>query len=203
VYSFTVSYTYINLQCTTYLLYSFLSHIVVLGRTNIFNTFKSLEKRIKKNTKWTVNTNCGAVDAWYGVLETQKIFGSNQNKPKQNLFRLCFNLFRANKQNSGLFWLVLVCFGLFRYFDPISKQPKQTEIFLKIPKSALYQNVSIGLLFVSVQSKQGNSLFHYRSKTTEINCFETNRNNPKFLKNTNICSLSNWFGWSSVCFSSI
>jgi hypothetical protein len=69
---------------------------------------------------------------------------------------------------------------LFRCFDPISKQPKQTEIFVKIPKSALYQNVSVGLLFVSVQSKQTNSLFHYRSKTTETNCFETNRNNPKF-----------------------
>jgi hypothetical protein len=37
----------------------------------------------------------------------------------------------------------------------------------------------VGLLFVSVQSKHRNSLFRYRSKTTETNCFETNQNKPK------------------------
>jgi hypothetical protein len=56
-------------------------------------------------------------------------------------------------------------FGLFRCFEPISKQPKQTELFqikpkqtettlnfLKIARYALHQTVSVGLLFVSVQS---------------------------------------------------
>ncbi len=123
-----------------------------------------------------MNTNCGAVDGRVSSKH-KKIFGSNQNKPKQNLFRLCLDLFRATKK----LWFVLVSFGLFRFVSVFrSKQPKQTEIFLKLPKSPLYQNVSVGLLFVSVQSKQTNSLFHYRSKTTETNCFETNRNNPKF-----------------------
>jgi hypothetical protein len=72
-----------------------------------------------------------------------------------------------------------VCFGLFQCFEPISKQrkqkelfrnkPKQPKIFRKIPKYALYQTVSVCLLFVSVQSKYRNSLFRYRSKT---NCFK-------------------------------
>jgi hypothetical protein len=36
-------------------------------------------------------------------------------------------------------------------------------------KYAPYQTVSVGLLFVSVQSKHRNSLFRYRSETTETN----------------------------------
>ncbi len=71
-------------------------------------------------------------------------------------------------------------FCLFRCFEPISKQLKQTELFrnkpkqtettlnfLKIPIYDLYQTVSVGLLFVSVQSKHRNSLFRYRTETTE------------------------------------
>ena len=46
--------------------------------------------------------------------QTKIIFGSNRNKPKQDLFR--------------------VCFGLFRCFEPISKQPKQTDLFRNKPK---------------------------------------------------------------------
>ncbi len=62
-------------------------------------------------------------------------------------------------------------FGFFRCFEPISKQRKQTElfrnkpkqpyIFWKIPKYALYQTASVGLLFVLVQLKQRKSLFWY------------------------------------------
>ncbi len=39
----------------------------------------------------------------------KKHFGSNRNKPKQDLFRLCF--------------------GLFRRFEPRSKELKQTKLF--------------------------------------------------------------------------
>ncbi len=62
-------------------------------------------------------------------------------------------------------------------------------------------------------------LFHETIKQKNLFCFgvrtyietiETNRNVPKrtkttqnFHKNTKICSLSNCFGWSSVCFGSI
>jgi hypothetical protein len=87
--------------------------------------------------------------------------------------------------------------------------------------SEKYPNILswVGLLFVSVQSNHRNSLFLYRSETTETKCSETNRKNrknekneknekirknPKFsVKNGKICSLSNCFGWSSVCFGSI
>jgi hypothetical protein len=44
----------------------------------------------------------------------------------------------------------------------------------------------------------------YRNNGNKQNCFETNRNNPKFSEEKKkICSLSNCFGWSSVCFGSI
>jgi hypothetical protein len=73
-------------------------------------------------------------------------------------------------------------FGLFRCFEHILKQLKQTELFRnkskqteltlnflnKIPKYALYQTVSVALLLVSVQSKHRNSLFRYRSETSWI-----------------------------------
>jgi hypothetical protein len=96
-----------------------------------------------------VNTNCGAVDG--RVSSKQKKF---LVRTQTNLNKICFgcvSICFALKKNSGLFWLVLVCFGVFRCFDSVSKQPKQTEIFVKIPKSALYENVSVCLLFVSVQ----------------------------------------------------
>ncbi len=41
-----------------------------------------------------------------------------------------------------------------------------------------------------------------RNNWNKQNCFETNRNNPKLSENTKISSLSNCFGWSSVCFGS-
>ncbi len=108
-----------------------------------------------------------------GVSSKKKI-GSNRNK--QN--KICF----------GVFWFVSwnqnsVCFGLLWCFEFISKQTKQTELFRnklkqtettlnfqkKIPKDALSQTVSVALLFVMVQSKHQNSLFRYRSETTETN----------------------------------
>jgi hypothetical protein len=71
----------------------------------------------------------------------------------------------------------------------------------------------VGLLFVSVQSKHRNSLFGIEakqpkqtvSKQTEKNRkYRKKQKNPKFsVKNCKICSLSNCFGWSSVCFGSI
>ena len=91
----------------------------------------------------------GSITAREGVLETKK-------KKKQDLFQFCFGLFHKT--------IIQKKFVLFRCFEPISKQLKQTEmfrnkpkqpkIFIKISKYALYQTVSIGLLFVSVQLKQ-------------------------------------------------
>jgi hypothetical protein len=54
------------------------------------------------------------------LKQTKINFGLNRNKPKQDLFRVCFGLFRETKNKN---------FGLFRCFEPISKQPKQTKLF--------------------------------------------------------------------------
>ncbi len=136
---------------------------------------------------------------------------------KQRSVSVVFRFVSWNQKQKNL-----VCLGLFGCFEPLSKQPKQTELFhtklkqtettqhfLKNTKICSLSNCFVGLLFVSLQSKHWNSLFRYSSETTETNCFETNcfetnKNNPKFSeKNTKICSLSNCFGCSSVCFGSI
>ncbi len=57
--------------------------------------------------------------------QTKINFGSNRNKPKQDLFRVCFGLFRETKKKK---------FRFFRCFEPISKQPKQTDLFRNKPK---------------------------------------------------------------------
>ncbi len=70
----------------------------------------------------------------------KKNFGSNRNKRKQDLFRVCFGLFHETKKK---------IFGLFRCFEPISKQPKQTELFrnepkqwLIVPKNGIFQTLA-------------------------------------------------------------
>ncbi len=85
------------------------------------------------------------------------------------LFLLVFCLFGFNLNIETL------CLGI----DP--KQPKQTgskqtktnrnnpKFYEKIPKYALYHTVSVALLFGLVQSKHQNSLFWYRTETTETN----------------------------------
>ncbi len=52
--------------------------------------------------------------------QTKLNFGSNRNKPKQDMFRFV-------SWNQKL--KISVCFGLFWCFKPISKQLKQTELF--------------------------------------------------------------------------
>jgi hypothetical protein len=71
-----------------------------------------------------------------------------------------------------------------------SKQTETALHFLKIPKYALYQIVSVGLLFISIQSKHQNSLFRYTVELKKLTQTvskqtKTNRNNPNFCeKNT-------------------
>ncbi len=66
--------------------------------------------------------------------------------------------------------------------------------------SVCFGSIETLKLSVSVKKRNNrNKLFRNKPKQTE-----TNRKNPKFSeKNTKLCSLSNCFGWSSVCFSSI
>jgi hypothetical protein len=156
--------------------------------------------------------------------QTKENFGSNQNKPKQDLFQLCFGLFRETKNQKFRFVSVFRtyietpetnrtvskqtkttlnfqkntkicslsnCFCLFRFngnidilcFSIEAKQPKQTvskqtetnrnnpKFSEKIPKYALYQTFSFALLFISVLSKNRNSLFRYRTKQLKQSFF--------------------------------
>ncbi len=95
---------------------------------------------------------------------------------KKKLFRLVFCLFRFNRN------IKTRCFGLefetteTNCFETNQNKLKQTEttrnntkFYEKIPIYALYKTVSVDLLFVSVQSKYQNSLFRFRSETTETN----------------------------------
>jgi hypothetical protein len=59
------------------------------------------------------------------VKQSNFLFGSNRNKPKLNLFR-----FRETQKK------FLVCFSSFRCFGPVSKQPKQTELYPNKPKKS-------------------------------------------------------------------
>ncbi len=119
---------------------------------------------------------------------------SSRNKPKRDLFRfvswnqkqkfsVCFdvsNLYRNNRNKQNCF----------------KSNRNKPKIFWKIPKYALYQTVSVGLLFVLVQSKHGNSLFQYRIRNNQNKMFrnkpeqiETTRNNTKFYEKIPIYAL--------------
>ncbi len=114
----------------------YLTGVWELGRENsgnILHFWRSWPNR--------TSGNC-TVFPHYGLVK------SISQLPKQDLFRLCFGLFRETKNYK--FRFVSVCFGV--------------------------SNL-------------------YRSNWNKQNCFETNRNNPKLMKNTKICSLSNCFGW--------
>ncbi len=63
-------------------------------------------------------------------LEMKKIIF--RFKPKQTETRSVSGLFRFVSWNQKI--IIFVCFGLFRCFKPISKQPKQTELFRTGPK---------------------------------------------------------------------
>jgi hypothetical protein len=103
--------------------------------------------------------------------QTKINFGSNRNKPKQDLFRVCFGLFRETKKKN---------FGLFRCFEPILKQRKQTDLFRSKPKqtetnSKFYEKFPnilsfklFGWVFCLFWFNR-NSLFWYKSETTETN----------------------------------
>jgi hypothetical protein len=62
-----------------------------------------------------------------GCPRNNQIFflGSNRNKPKHNLFRFIFGLFRETKK---------LFFRSVSVFRSVSKQPKQTDLFRNKPK---------------------------------------------------------------------
>jgi hypothetical protein len=94
--------------------------------------------------KFIVPDGGNKVDSGIGFLcttvsskQSNNIFGLNRNKPKL----ICFGCSVKPKTKH---------FGLFRCFEPISKQPKQTELFRNKPENPKifwkYQN----LLFIKM-----------------------------------------------------
>jgi hypothetical protein len=111
---------------------------------------------------------------------------TNWNNPKLSekylnmlsikLLRFVFCLCRFNRN------IKTRCFGIeletteTNCFKTNQNKPKQsettrnnTQFYEKLPIYALYQTVLVGLLFVLVQFKHRNSLFRYRSETSETN----------------------------------
>ncbi len=172
-------------------------------------------------------------------------FGSNRNKPKLNLFRLFFGLFRETKKH--FFRFVSVCFGvsdwnrnkqnfletnrknlqktliffsvqtetdrnsicfgyfsgcffakpkkcffdLFRYFGPVSKQPKQTELMVwGIKKVVILTNL---LLFRLV------FCLFWLFRNTKTPCFDIKTKQPKQTSCFGQC-VEISFGSSFCCF---
>jgi hypothetical protein len=97
--------------------------------------------------------------------QTKIIFGPNRNKPKQDLFRVCFGLFRETKKKN---------FGLFRCFEPISKQPKQTDLFRNKPKQT-ETTLNFGKIF-ELNCLGGSSVCFGSIETL---CFGIEANQPK------------------------
>jgi hypothetical protein len=129
----------------------------VKPKTKIFGLFRCF-KLISKQPKQT---------ELFRIIPKQPETTLNFLKKYQNmlsfkLFRLVFCLFRFNRK------IETHCFGI--EFETTEtncsgtnrKQAETTQnntkLYEKIPIYALYQTVSVGLLFVSVQSKHRNSL---------------------------------------------
>ncbi len=151
-------------------------------------------------TNTTINTNIYfSLKAWHtigsqvavtgnqGVLETIKFFfGLNRNKPKLNLFRLFFGLFRETKNH--FFQLVLVCFVVSdRYRNNRNKPKKSPKNFGVLetvnffspfePKQTETQSVSVIFRFAfSGNNKFFFGLFRFVLMfRTSIKTTETNR----------------------------
>jgi hypothetical protein len=97
---------------------------------------------------------------------------TNRNKSCFGCVSVCFV-----KPKNKKFRFVSVCCGVSTLLyiettetNSVSKQTETTLNFLKNTKYALYQTVTVDLLFVSVQLKHRNSLFRYRTETTEQTC---------------------------------
>ena len=140
--------------------------------------------------------------------QTKINFGSNRNKPKQDLFRVCFGLFRETKNKKIRFFSV---------FQTFIETTETKELFHNKPKqkrnnpkfSEKYPNILsfklFGWVFCLFRINQ-NSLFRYRSETTvtpKQTVSKQTETTLNFRENTKICSLSNCFGWSSIYFGSI
>ncbi len=154
-----------------------------------------------------------------------KNFSLNWNKPKQDMFWFCFGLLYETKNKKFRF------VSVFRtYIETIEtnrinpKFSKQYQNMLSIKLFRLVfclfwfnrnietnpNKIRFGFVSVCFVKPKTKKFWYVSVFRTYIETIETNRTFSKqtestlnFPKNTKICSLSNCFGWSSVCFDSI
>ncbi len=116
--------------------------------------------------------------------QTKINFGSNRNKPKQDLFRVCFGLFRFVSLNQKE--KVSVCFGVSNLYRNNRNKQICFVINRNNPKfSEKFPNILSFKLCGWVFRFNQNSLFQNRSETTETNFSkqtEKNEKNEKKLK---------------------
>jgi hypothetical protein len=121
-------------------------------------------QKTKTNRTFSKQTKKISKKLYFGCpLNNYFFFGSNQNKPKLNLFRLFFGVCGSQKRNLG---------GLFRCFGLVSKQTKPTKLMVWGIKRFIFKQICCCFswpFFVSVVLKHRNSLFQYESETTETN----------------------------------
>jgi hypothetical protein len=111
------------------------------------------------------------------LKQTKKTFGSNRNKPKLNLFRLIFGLFR--KTTKFLFRFVSVRFGILTRLETTKTNRsvlKQTKKQKKQHKNQGFHETNkknFGSVCFGVLNPYRN---HRKNRNKQI-CFETNRKN--------------------------
>ncbi len=83
------------------------------------------------------------------------VFGSNRNKPKLNLFRLFFGLFRETKNIFfGLFWFDSVCFGVSDRYRNNRKKTQLCQNKLKNLQKTFYNRGSSKQLIFLIGSNR-------------------------------------------------
>jgi hypothetical protein len=156
--------------------------------------------------------------------QTKINFGSNRNKPKQDLFCVCFGLFRETKNKKFRFVSVFRTYietietnrSVSEQTETNRNNPNFSEKFPNILSFKLFGwvfclfqfNRNIETPCLSIETKQPKQTVLKQTKKYQKN--EKKRKNRKkrknpnfFVKNSKICSLSNCSGWTSVCFGSI
>ncbi len=93
---------------------------------------------VKRNAQLEIRV----VTVHQGVLETIKFLF--RFEPKQTETQSVSVVFRFVSRNQKSFFSV--CFGLFRCFGPVSKQPKQTEFSRNKPKQTEKSPKNLGVL---------------------------------------------------------
>ncbi len=103
-------------------------------------------------------------ELWLGCPGNQKNFGSNRNKPKQDLFRFCFGLFHETKNKKFRF------VSVFRTYIETIETNRKCMLSIKLFRLVfcLFRfNRNIETLCFGIEANNRNQLFWNKPKQTE------------------------------------